>query len=108
MTFEEMQQTIEGMLAVQRELQESQLQLKESQRELRDRQLEFERSQQAQKAVLDELIQRYGDMAAHSIRQREILDRLLGYSLTSESNHLDLEEKLQALETRIKRLENPN
>ncbi len=101
MTFEEMQKIIEGMLAVQRELQESQLELKE-------RQLEFEESQETQKVVLDELIQQYGDLAKHSIRQREILDRLIGYSLTNESDHLDLEEKLQRLETRMKRIENPN
>ena len=105
MTFEEMQKIIEGMLSVQRELQDSQLKLKESQLELKERQLKFEESQEAQKAVLDELIQKYGDLAEHSIRQREILDRLIGYSLTNESEHLNLEEKLQALETRIKRFE---
>ena len=105
MTFEEMQKIIEGMLSVQRELQDSQLKLKESQFELKERQLKFEESQEAQKFVLDELIQKYGDLAEHSIRQREILDRLIGYSLTNESEHLNLEEKLQALETRIKRFE---
>ena len=106
MTFEEMQKIIEGMLSVQRELQESQLQLKESQVELKERQLKFEESQETQKFVLDELIHKYGDLAEHSIRQREILDRLIGYSLTNESDHLNLEEKLQALEARIKRFEN--
>ena len=58
--------------------------------------------------MLDELIQRYGNLAEDSIRQREILDRLIGYSLTNESAHLDLEEKLQALEKRMKPLENVN
>ena len=105
MTFEEMQKIIEGMLSVQRELQDSQLKLKESQFELKERQLKFEESQEVQKAVLDELIQKYGDLAEHSIRQREILDRLIGYSLTNESEHLNLEEKLQALEARIRRFE---
>ncbi|NET61806.1 MAG: hypothetical protein F6K47_38515 [Symploca sp. SIO2E6] len=99
MTFEEMQKIIERMLSVQRELQESQLELKE-------RQLKFEESQENQKFVLDELIHKYGDLAEHSIRQREILDRLIGYSLTNESDHLNLEEKLQALDARIKRFEN--
>ncbi|NEP13998.1 MAG: hypothetical protein F6K14_28100 [Symploca sp. SIO2C1] len=99
MTFEEMQKIIERMLSVQRELQDSQLELKE-------RQLKFEESQENQKFVLDELIHKYGDLAEHSIRQREILDRLIGYSLTNESDHLNLEEKLQALEARIKRFEN--
>ncbi|NEP56095.1 MAG: hypothetical protein F6K31_03595 [Symploca sp. SIO2G7] len=106
MTFEEMQKIIEDMLSVQRELQESQLQLKESQLELKERQVKFEESQETQKFVLDELIHKYGDLAENSIRQREILDRLIGYSLTNESDHLNLEEKLQALEARIKRFEN--
>lgn len=107
MTFEEMQKIIEGMLAVQRDLQESQLQFKESQLELKERQLNFAKSQETQKQVLDELVQRYGDLAQQSIRQKEILDQLIGYSLTNESEHLNLEEKLQALDARMKRLEKP-
>ena len=113
MTFEEMQKIIEGMLSVQRELQESQLQLKERhlefeerQTKFEERQAKFEERQETQKFVLDELIHKYGDLAEHSIRQREILDRLIGYSLTNETDHLNLEEKLQALEARIKRFEN--
>jgi len=115
MTFEEMQNIIEGMLAVQRELQESQLSLKESQLEFRASQEEFRASQEAfrasqeaQRDILHELIQKYGDLAEQSIRQKEILDRLIGYSLTNESDHLNLEEKLRALEARMKRLENQN
>jgi hypothetical protein len=77
MTFEEMQQTLEQMLAVQRELQNSQLRLLEAQ----------ERQQQAQE------------------RQQGILDQLVGYSLSNESNHLDLKERLNILEQRLKRLE---
>ena len=106
MTFDEMQKIIEGMLVVQRELQESQLEFKASQLEFKASQQEFRASQEAQREVLDELIQKYGDLAEQSIRQKEILDRLIGYSLTNESDHLNLEEKLKALEGRIKRIEN--
>jgi hypothetical protein len=70
MTFEEMQQTLEQMLAVQRELQNSQLRLLKAQE-----------------------------------RQQGILDQLVGYSLSNESDHLDLQERLNALEQRLKRLE---
>jgi len=114
MTFEEMQKIIEGMLAVQRDLQESQLQFKESQLQFKESQLQFKESQlqfkesqETQKQVLDELVQRYGDLAQQSIRQKEILDQLIGYSLTNESEHLNLEEKLQALDARMKRFEKP-
>jgi hypothetical protein len=77
MTFEEMQQTLEQMLAVQRELQNSQLRLLKAQ----------ERQQQAQE------------------RQQGILNQLVGYSLSNESDHLDLQERLNALEQRLRRLE---
>ena len=100
MTFEEMQKILEGMLAVQRDLQEGQLRLQESQIELKE-------SQERQRSVLDELIQRYGALFEHSERQQKILDKLIGYSLNNESEHLNLEEKLQTLEARMKRLENP-
>ncbi|WP_421656494.1 hypothetical protein [Leptothermofonsia sp. ETS-13] len=65
------------MLAVQRELQESQL----NQRQEIDRLLEYQQ------------------------RQQRLVDCLIGYSITNESDHLDLEERMNALERRIRRLE---
>ncbi|NEP11947.1 MAG: hypothetical protein F6K14_17415 [Symploca sp. SIO2C1] len=113
MTFEEMQKIIEKMLSVQREIKASQPKFKKGQRELQEgqvefqkRQLKFEESQEKQKIVLYELSQKYRDLAEHSIRQREILDRLISYRLTNESDHLNLEEKLRAIEARRKRFEN--
>jgi len=38
-------------------------------------------------------------------RQQRLIDRLIGYSITNESDHLTLEERLNALEQRIQRLE---
>lgn len=70
MTTEEIQRTIEQMLSVQRELQESQLKLYEQQE-----------------------------------RQTKILNQLIGYSISAESGRLDLEEKMQLLENRVRRLE---
>ncbi len=70
MTFEEMQRALEQMLAVQRELQESQLRQREE---------------------LDRLLR--------------ISDLLVGYSLTNESEHLSLEERMNSLEQRTRRLE---
>jgi hypothetical protein len=84
MTFDEIQQTLEQMLAVQRELQESQLGQKQHQ---------MAQGQQIQ------------DMLAYQERQQRLLDRLIGYSITNESDHLTLEERLNALEQRIKQLE---
>ena len=85
MTFEEIQKTIEGMLAVQRDLQESQIRLTEQ--------------SQRQQGILDQL-------AEQSQRQQRILDQLIGYSINQESGQLDLQEQLLALQRRIERLEN--
>ncbi len=70
MTFEEIQAVIEGMLAVQRELQDSQLKLLEQTK----------------------------------ISERK-LDRLIGYSITQESDILTVQEELVALKTRVAALE---
>ncbi len=77
MTFEEIQSILEQMLAVQRDLQESQL----TQR------------------------QEIQDMLSYQDRQQRLVDRLIGYSITNESDHLTLEERLNALGERIRRLE---
>lgn len=84
MTFEEMQQIIQGMLVVQQELQASQIEFKASLIELRD-----------DIASLNEL----------SRRHERRLEQLIGYSLTGESDRLDLAERLQRLERRVSRLE---
>jgi hypothetical protein len=119
MTFDEIQRTIEQMLAVQRELQESQLRLQESQardrqdieqmlavqRELQEGQL---RLQESQLRLQEDQLRDRQDIALlleNSIRQQRLLDRLIGYSITTESNHLDLEERLNALERKVRRLE---
>jgi hypothetical protein len=80
MTFEEIQLTLEQMLAVQRELQESQL---------------------AQRQEIQAML-------TYQERQQRLIDRPIGYSITNESDHLTLEERLNALDERIKRLESGN
>jgi hypothetical protein len=80
MTFNKIQQTLEQMLVVQRELQESQI---EHRQEIRD-------------------------MVAYQERQQRLVDRLIGYSITNESDHLTLEERLNALEQRINQIESNN
>jgi hypothetical protein len=80
MTFEEIQLTLEQMLAVQRELQESHL---------------------AQRQEIQAML-------TYQERQQRLIDRLIGYSITNESDHLTLEERLNALDARVKRLESGN
>ncbi|KAM3090091.1 hypothetical protein ACKFKF_35075 [Phormidesmis sp. 146-12] len=41
-------------------------------------------------------------------RMLRLVDRLIGYSITNESEHLSLEERMDALERRMRRLEPGN
>jgi hypothetical protein len=77
MNIEDIQNTIEGMLAVQRGLQESQLKLQESQIKLHDEQLKLNKA----------------------------LEQLLNLHITHEIKHIDYEERLLQLTRRIENLE---
>ena len=73
MTFAEIQKAIEDMLAVQRELKQSLLTDKESKIQVRGNQ----GAQNPMLCQLHELTQKYSDLAQYSVRQREIMDRLI-------------------------------
>ena len=107
MTFEEMQAIISNMLAVQRELQESQLRFQESQ--LRDREdilLLIEETKQlsaVQRNIQEDQIRDRQDielMLERSRQQERMIDRLIGYSLSYEADKLDLEQRMTELERR--------
>lgn len=99
MTFEEIQKTIEGMLAVQRQLQESQMQLQESQLELRE-------SQERERETLQVMIEEMNRFIERSSRNERLIEQLIGYSITNESEHLDIEQRFRNLESRMSELEN--
>ncbi|NJO76058.1 MAG: hypothetical protein HC833_21275 [Leptolyngbyaceae cyanobacterium RM1_406_9] len=105
MSFEEIQRAIEQMLGIQRQLQEGQLRLQESQ--LRQRE-DIERMLGVQR----ELQEGQPQLQGSQLRQREeidrlirLVDRLIGYSITNEFEHLTLEECMDALDRRTRRLE---
>lgn len=110
MTFEEMQKTIEGMLAVQRQLHESQMQLQESQLELRERQLRFQETQEQDRetlrATLQVITEEMNRFIERSNRNERRIEQLIGYSITNESEHLDIEQRFRNLEARLRELEN--
>jgi hypothetical protein len=43
-----------------------------------------------------------------SNRHERRIEQLTGYSITNESEHLDIEERFRALEARVQRLEGRN
>ncbi len=104
MTFEEIQQALQKMLTVQRELQESQLRLAAKQAD-HDRWMEQFREQMD---TLRQVLQAQGERQilteAEQDRQERILNRLIGYSLANETDHLNLEERMMRLERRIEQV----
>ena len=84
MTPDEIRQAIEGMLAVQRELQNTQLIMREEIADLKE-----------STRNLNEVSQRH---------ERRI-EQLIGYSITGENDRLDIVERLMSLERRVNQLE---
>jgi hypothetical protein len=108
MTFEEIQRAIEQILGVQRELQESQLRSQESQ-------LRSQEGQLRQREEIEQMLGVQRELQESQLRQREeidrlirLVDRLIGYSIVNESEHLTLEERMDVLDRRIRRLESGN
>ncbi|MGB5769965.1 MAG: hypothetical protein WBM32_08870 [Crocosphaera sp.] len=108
MTFEEIQKTIEGMLAVQRQLQESQMQLHSRQMQLQESQLELREAQEREKETLQVMIEEMNRFIERSNRNERRIEQLIGYSITNESEHLDIEQRFRNLEARLSDLENQN
>lgn len=92
MTLEEIQKAIEGMLAVQRELQESQVRLKDQQ----------ERERETISILVDEIFK----LVALNNQHENRINQLIGYSITNESDRYTLMERLMNVERRLEQLEN--
>lgn len=93
MTPEKMQNIIEGMFSVQIKLQNSQLKQGESISKLKE--------------SLIELRESIADLKEVSQRHERRLAQLIGYSISGESDRLDLLQRLQTLERKVSKLEQP-
>lgn len=91
MTFEEIQQAIEGLLSVQRELQNSQLRFESEMADVKE-------AQKQTGVALGSLL----EVAQSSERK---IERLIGYSITQESDVLDVKTDILDLKRRIAALE---
>lgn len=95
MTFEEIQQAIEGMLSVQRELQNSQLKLAE-------REVKFDEEMEALKARQEAFTSNLETSQANFDRRFE---QLIGYSINRERDSLDIQQDILDLRHRLVALE---
>jgi prefoldin subunit 5 len=98
MTFEEMQQTIDRLLTVQQELQNSQIRFNQSLEELRA-------NIAANREDINELRIAISDLNNISLRHERRIEQLIGYSITGESNWLDVLERIGQLEGKVRKLE---
>ena len=94
MTFEEIQKTIEGMLAVQKELQLGQLKIQEA--------------QERERETIEIMVEEMAKLIEVSHQNERRIEQLIGYSITNESEHLDIEQRFRTLESRLNELENQN
>lgn len=112
MTFEEISLAIEGMLAVQRELQEGQFRLQSGQINLQEGQINLQTGLMTLREEQAELTRREGVLIDEMTRLIEVSNRhenrinqLIGYSITGDSDRLTLLERLMNVEKRLERLE---
>ena len=85
MTFEEIQKTLETMLTVQRELQETQIKQQETQ---------IKQSEEIK------------DMIEQGKEQDRRIQQLIGYSITQAGDVLDVQMSLRDIYARLSKLEN--
>lgn len=101
MNFEEMQSILQQMLAVQQNLQAEQVEFKQSLVELRE-------GIAANRVAINELRISVSDLKEVSVRHERRIQQLIGYSITGESERLDVIQRLQNLERRITKIEQNN
>jgi len=90
MTPEEIQKTIEQMLSIQRQIQETQLKNSTEISEL--------------STNMSDLSTKMSELIEHSRKQDKRIEQLIGYSITGESDRLDLEERVRNLERKVKKM----
>jgi hypothetical protein len=98
MTFEEIQQTIEGMLSVQRELQGSQLRFEAELGDLKQSVGDLKDSQKQTLVAMDALLE-------HGKATDRRIEQLIGYSINRERDSLDIQQDILDLRHRVVAIE---
>ncbi|NJK29791.1 MAG: hypothetical protein HC940_06400 [Acaryochloris sp. SU_5_25] len=98
MTPEQIQQAIEGMLSVQRELQGSQLRFEVELGDLKQSVEDLRESQKQNLVAMDALLE-------HGKATDRRIEQLLGYSINRERDSLDIQQDILDLRHRVVALE---
>jgi hypothetical protein len=98
MTFEEIQQAIEGMLSVQKELQGSQLRFEAELGHLKQSVGDLKESQKQTLVAMDALLE-------HGKATDRRIEQLIGYSINRERDSLDIQQDILDLRHRLVAIE---
>jgi hypothetical protein len=98
MTPEQIQQAIEGMLSVQRELQGSQLRFEAELGDLKQSVGDLKESQKQTLVAMDALLE-------HGKATDRRIEQLIGYSINRERDSLDIQQDILDLRHRLVALE---
>ena len=75
-------------------------------RELQERQIQLQDAQERERQTLEIIVEEMNKLIERSNRNERRIEQLIGYSITNESEHLDIEQRFRNLEARMKELEN--
>ncbi len=77
-------------------------------RELQERQIQFQDAQERERQTLEIMVEEMNRLIERSNRNERRIEQLIGYSITNESEHLDIEQRFRNLEARMNELKNQN
>ena len=106
MTPEEIQQTIEGMLAVQRDIQEKQLRNTEAIQQLDIRLNRISQQQEINIQAIALLTENIGNLNIISQRHENRLTQLYGYQMSADTDKLNIMQNLNDIKRRLNNIEN--
>ncbi len=74
-------------------------------RELQERQIQLQDAQEKERQTIEIMVEEMNKLIERSNRNERRIEQLIGYSITNESEHLDIEQRFRNLEARMKELE---
>ena len=75
-------------------------------RELQERQIQLQDTQERERETLEIIIKEMKQFIIKFNENKNRIEQLTGYSISNESDHLNIQQRLMNLEDRINRLEN--
>lgn len=117
--LDRIEKTLEEISLAQKKFAENQVKFEQNQVKFEQNQLKFEQNQLARDKEIEKILSVQRDLQERQLNLTEAVTRLiessqrfdqrinqlLGYSLSNESDHLDLNERLIKIEKRVEKLE---